>query len=89
MTVTKLKPVERGYNAEVVSHLEAMLQRAKSGKILSLAYVIERSENLFTFSCTGCDNRFTQLGMAYRMAHELQLHMDNSSIQSSFIDGDV
>jgi len=82
--VKHLTQVERGYRDDVVGRLQALLSRAKSGEILSLVYVVERPLAEFTYGCTGCDDRFTQIGMVSRMLHELHLHMDEGSSASSF-----
>lgn len=75
--VVGIKPVERGYNAQVVEALEEMLAEAKAGRILSMMVVSEMTEGLFDARWSGTDDLYKLSGMAARMQHNIQRRIDD------------
>jgi hypothetical protein len=72
--VRKLEPVERKADEGVVKLLEDMLERAKSGKLISFVSVAEvAGEEPLIARCTGRDaNYFTLLGALQEAKNELR-----------------
>ncbi len=60
---------------EVIEHLERLLDEAREGRVRSILAIYDTGPGIETV-ISGAFDRFSMLGMSYRLAHRLQTEMD-------------
>lgn len=86
MTVVKLAERDAAYRKEVVGRLEALLQAAKDGEILSIVYACERPGNEVTVGCSRIKDRYVILGYLAHLQYMTSLSIHDDSVPSEMLD---
>jgi len=74
--VVTLKVVPKGYNSQVIEHLERLLAQARSGEVFELTAITKLKSGEYESSWTGCENLVELAGHLERLKLQMLRRMD-------------